>query len=412
MTETNWAGNHSFAADRLHRPRSVDELATIVASAQRVGTLGSRHSFTDIADAPAGDLVALDQMPRRFEVAPDRSTVTVSAHLTYAELAQRLEPQGLAVHNLASLPHITIAGAVATGTHGSGDRNGNLATSVVGLDILRSDGDIVTIRQADPDFDGSVVSVGALGTVISVTLATVPAFEVHQHVIEDVPWQALDESFDAVFASGYSVSAFCRFGRSIDQLWIKRLDSEPAPRETFGGRPATENRHPIIELPADNCTPQLGLVGPWSERLPHFRPEFSPNVGDELQSEYFVARGDGPSAVRAVRGIAHRLAPALLVSEIRTVAGDDLWLSPHQGRDSVGLHFTWRPDPGPVGVAVQAIETALAPFRARPHWGKVFTPGAFSMTGLYPHHDDFIGLAARLDPRGAFRNPWFDRVFG
>ncbi|MGI9598477.1 MAG: FAD-binding protein [Acidimicrobiales bacterium] len=410
MTEKNWAGNHTFTADRIHRPASLDELRGVVSNAERIRPLGSRHSFTDIADS--AELIGFDHLADRFEISADRSTVTTAAHITYGRLAATLEPHGLALHNLASLPHITIAGAIATGTHGSGDHNGNLATAVVGLELMTSAGETRTVNKGHPDFDGLVVSLGSAGIVTAVTLAVQPVFEVQQTVVEDVPWPAVEQSFDAVFSSGYSVSAFSRFGPTVAQLWLKTVADRPRTTELFGGRAATEDRHPIIELPADSCTAQLGRPGLWSDRLPHFRMEFSPNVGDEIQSEFFVARSDTGAAIEALRSIGDRLKPALMVSEIRTIAGDELWMSPHHRRDSVAFHFTWFADPAAAQAATELVEAALAPFDPRPHWGKVFTPGSYSMPDLYPRLGDFLELIDRYDHRRAFRNRWLDRVIG
>lgn len=407
VTSKNWAGNYTFTAEQHHQPGSLDELATIVAAAERIRPVGSRHSFTGIADSVAQ--VSLDGLPTRFDVAADRTTVTVSAHINYGRLATLLQAEGLAVHNMASLPQITIAGAIATGTHGSGDGNGNLATSVVAVEFLTSAGETVTVERGDEDFPGAVVSLGALGVLIAVTLAVQPAFEMRQMVIEEVPWQSFDD-FDSVFASAYSVSAFHQFGATIDQLWIKQLSEDDVPAPLFGGRLADEERHPLVGLPPTHCTPQLGRIGPWWDRLPHFRLESSPNAGDEIQSEFFVARGDGPAAIEALRSVGHRLTPALMVNEIRTVAGDELWMSPHYRRPSVALHFTWHSDPIPTRIAIEAVEEALLPFNPRPHWGKVFTPQRFPAAESYPELGRFLDLAERLDQRQAFRNRWFDEV--
>jgi xylitol oxidase len=390
VTLRNWAGNYAFGARELHRPRSLDELRRIVAGAPRVHVIGARHSFTGIGDSDA--LVSLEELPA--DVAYDGDTVTVGAALRYGDLAGELDARGLALHNLASLPHITVAGAVATATHGSGEGNGNLATAVAGLELVTSEGDVLRVARGDPDFGGMVVNLGALGAVTRVTLDVEPAYQVAQHVVEDVPWEALPD----VLGAAYSVSAFTRWD-VVDSLWVKRRVEQPLP--ALPGRPATVERHPSPGLDATGCTPQLGVPGPWAARLPHFRLEFTPSHGEEIQSEYFVARERAAEAIAAMREAGPAVRDVLQVSELRTVAADELWLSPQHGRATLGVHFTWVRDQPAVERALREVEAALLPLGATPHWGKLFlTPPAPERA------DDFRALARRLDARGAFRNAW------
>jgi xylitol oxidase len=410
MSETNWAGTHTYAAAALHRPASVEELQEIVAAAPQIRVLGSRHSFTDIADS--AELVSLEAMPAEVVFDHAAATVTVAGALRYGELAAALAPAGLALHNLASLPHISVAGAVATATHGSGDANGNLATAVAGLELVTSGGEIVSAARGAPGFEGMVVGLGALGAVTRLTLDVEPAYEVRQRVFEGLRWEALFERFDAVFGAGDSVSVFTRWGATTDQVWVKsRVADGPEEMhsELFGAVAATVDRHPILGLDAVSCTPQLGVPGGWADRLPHFRMGFTPSAGEEIQSEYLLPREHAMAAIEAIRGLASTIAPVLLVSEIRTVAADGLWMSGEQGRDTVAVHFTWRREPAAVRRALVALERALAPFGARPHWGKLFLAGAETVAPLYPRAGDFAALAERLDPRGAFRNAWLER---
>jgi xylitol oxidase len=381
-----------------------------VARAPRVRVLGSRHSFSAIADAD--ELVALDGLPADVVVDRDAGTVTCGAAMTYGELATALAAEGLALHNLASLPHISVAGAVATATHGSGDANGNLATAISGLELVTSTGDVVTASRGDDDFDGMVVGLGALGAVTRVALDVEPAYEVRQRVFEALNWDALYEHFDAITATGYTVSVFTRWGDAVDQVWVKsRVDDAPERTrgELFGAVAATVDRHPILGLDPVNCSRQLGVPGPWSDRLPHFRMGFTPSKGEEIQSEYQVPRAQAEAAIRAVHGLADTLRPVLQVSEIRTIAADGLWMSPQYGQATVGLHFTWTREPEAVARVLVDLEAALAPFQARPHWGKVFLADAATLAPLYERRDDFAALAERLDPRGAFRNAWLAR---
>jgi xylitol oxidase len=308
-----------------------------------------------------------------------------------------------------------VAGAVATATHGSGVGNGNLATAVAALEMVTSSGEIVRAQRGDPDFDGLVVGLGALGAVTRLTLDVEPAFDVRQDVFPGLRWAAFLEHFDEVMSAGYSVSAFTLFGETVDMVWVKsRTDAAgPVAGELFGAEPASVDLHPVIGLDPTPCTPQRGRPGPWFDRLPHFRMGFTPSAGEELQSEYLLPRGHAPAAIEALRGLADRIRPLLLTCEIRTVAADRLWLSTSYGRDSVALHFTWTRDQPAVEELLVALEGALAPFAARPHWGKVFIADASAIAPLYERHSDFVRVAQRLDPRGAFRNPWLEsRVLG
>jgi alditol oxidase len=411
----NWSGNYTYTAAEIHRPQSLEELTELVAGAPSLHALGSRHSFTGIGDAAA--LVSLERMPAPIEIDRVASTVRVGAQLTYAALAEALLAEGLALHNLASLPHISVGGAVATATHGSGDANGNLATAVRALELVTSDGRLVTIDGGDPRLPGAVVSLGALGVVVALTLAVQPTYDVRQDVYEGLGWDAVLQQFDAIMSCGDSVSIFHRFGEATEQLWVKQRlapgESGSAPAERFGAPAARGDHNPVWDGDPRNATPQGGVPGPWSERLAHFRSGFTPSAGAEIQSELFVARGDAVAALETLRGMADVIRPLLLVAEIRTVAADRLWLSPQYERDSIGLHFTWALRPDEVHVAWEAIESALAPLDARSHWGKLMTRNAAQIAAGYPRIDAFRELRDELDPRGAFVNDWLrERVLG
>ncbi|WP_428964185.1 FAD-binding protein [Micromonospora fluostatini] len=406
----NWAGNVRYTARRYHRPTSLDELRRLVAGSTRLRAVGSGHSFNTLGDT-AGDLVTLAGLPPTLRLDPERRTVTVAAALRYGDVATRLHAQGYALANLASLPHISVAGAVATGTHGSGPANGNLATAVAGLELVTADGDLLRVDRhtGGDEFAGMVVGLGALGVVTEVTLDVVPAFEVRQYVHHDLPRDALD----AALSAAYSVSAFTdwrspRFG----QVWRKQLAARPAPPPDWLGTTAADGpRHPVPGMPAENCTAQLGEPGPWHERLPHFRLGFTPSNGDELQSEYHLPRAAAAGALAALDPVADRIAAVLQVCELRTVAADRLWLSPNHGRDSVAVHFTWVGDPVAVAPVVAEVERRLAPFGPRPHWGKVFRLDPASIAATYPRWGDFAALLARLDPAGTFRTDLLDHLF-
>jgi xylitol oxidase len=406
MGTANWAGNLVYRAERVQRPTTVDELREIVARAPRVRVLGSRHCFNRIADSD--ELVTLDALPA--DIVVDGNAVSFAAGLRYGELAEALNERGLALPNLASLPHISVAGAVATATHGSGDRNGNLGTAVAALELLTSDGGAVRAARGDPDFDGIVVGLGALGALTRITLDVEPAYDVRQRVFEDLAWDALLENFDAIAAAGYSVSVFTQWGDTAGHVWVKQRVEEDEPDELFGARPATVEHHPIPGIDPVHCTPQLGVPGRWSDRLPHFRMGFTPSVGEELQSEFHVPRGHATAAIEVLRALGATMRPVLQVCELRTVAADRLWMSPQYGHDTLGIHLTWIKEPEAVERVLVELEAALAPFDARPHWGKVFA--ARGVGARYERCADFAALCERLDPRGAFRNEWLKEALG
>ena len=455
---TNWAGNIVFTAPDFYRPASLSQLQAVVARSARIRVLATGHSFNDMADSP-GAQVSLAAMPAGIEVDSAASLVKVPAGLSYAQLAGRLDARGLALRNLASLPHISVAGACATATHGSGPANQNLAAAVAGLTLVTAGGDLLELGRQDDWFGGAVVHLGALGVVVSLTLDVVPSFSVSQRVYEDLPLDVLDGHFAALMAAGYSVSLFTDWrAPRLTQIWIKqrlpapalapapvtpattapdpasasapdpasrprpRLRSRPdTPATTapeipsvtleswFTATPAPAPRNPVPGAPPDACTQQLGVPGPWYARLPHFRPDFQPSAGHELQSEYLLPASRAVPALHALSQIRDRVAAVLRICEIRVVAADQLWLSPCYQQDSVAFHFTWIPDTAAVLPVVTLMERQLAPFAPRPHWGKVFTTPPETLRSAYGRLPDFLALADRLDPTAKFRNPYIDR---
>ncbi|KAA1400242.1 FAD-binding protein [Aeromicrobium ginsengisoli] len=404
MTGTNWAGNLTYGASALLEPTSVGELCEIVAAAPRVRALGTRHSFNRIADTD-GVQVSVAALPALLEVDAAARTVTVSAGLRYGELVEELDRAGWALHNLASLPHISVAGAIATGTHGSGDHNGSLASSVAGLELVAADGTVLTARRGDPDFAGMVVSLGRLGVVTTVTLDIVTTFQVRQDVYEGVSWDAIAANLDAITSSAYSVSMFTDWGEAgAGQAWLKSRADVTPPADFFGAAPATRELHPLPDESAEFTTRQLGVPGAWWDRLPHFRLGFTPSNGEELQTEYLVPRHHALAAIDAVRALAPAIRPHLFVSELRTIAADDLWLSPSHDVDCLAIHFTWRMHVPEVTALLPTLDDALASFTARPHWGKVFQSDRERLDAAYPRIADFRALADGLDPNGKFSN--------
>jgi xylitol oxidase len=398
----NWAGNVTYSTDRILRPRSAAEAQAMVRDAATLRAVGTRHSFNLIADS-ADALLSTEQLSGIIEIGA--GTVTVEAGIRYGELSSVLHAQGLAVPNLASLPHISVGGAIATGTHGSGAANHSLAAAVSAIEVVTADGSISRLTRGDPDFDGAVVSLGALGLVVRASLDVVPQFELRQYVFENLPWSSAATDLDAILAGGYGVSLFTTWcASSVDQIWVKTKDELDPGSSYFGATPVKEPRSPVPGAPWENTTEQLGVPGPSHERLPHFRLGFTPSSGNELQSEYVVPREHGADALAELRRLGAVVAPLLFISEIRAVAADPLWLSPFYEQDSVAFHFTWKPRPDEVLAVLPQIEAALAPFKPRPHWGKLFVTSPAGLEAAYPKLPDFRRLKRGLDPGGKFRN--------
>ncbi|WP_277049966.1 D-arabinono-1,4-lactone oxidase [Ruania albidiflava] len=407
MAETNWAGCYSYTAQHLHQPDTVSAAQRIIAEATQIRALGSRHSFNDLADSP-GDLISLAALPADIHVDADAQVVSVAAGVRYGDLAAELDRSGWALATMASLPHIAVAGAIATATHGSGDRVGNLATAVVGLELISPEGDLITLDEDHPDLPGAAVHLGALGVVTRVRLRIEPSYQVAQYVINDVPWEHALGHFDELTGAAYSVSLFTRWHADVvDQVWLKSRTGQVS---LPVGVAATAAQHPIRGIDPTFATDQLGVAGPWFDRLPHFRLEFAPSAGEEIQAEYLVPREHAVAAIGAVREVAAQITPLLQVCEVRTIAADELWLSMAQGQDTVALHFTFDPRPEEVRALLPLLEEALQPFRTRPHWGKWFALGADRLAELYPRLEDFRDLACRYDPQGKFHNTFLQRT--
>lgn len=431
---TTWARNFRYNAREIRRPTTLEELHDAVTTGGRIRALGSRHSFNNVADTTGTHILVDALNDGRAPVEVDHTTMTasVAGGLRYGEASIALQAQGVALEAMASLPHISVAGAVATATHGSGDRSANLAAAVVGLELMTANGELRVLGQDHPDLPGAVVSLGALGIVTRVVLDVVPTYDVRQDVYLDLGWEALAEHFDDVTASATSVSLFTRWGSGgIDQVWQKSAVSAGGSRDDglrgtgtgvvadsdgcWGARAASVAMHPLPGVSAVACTEQLGLPGPWNQRLPHFKLEHTPSNGEELQSEFLVPRRFAAGAIEAMRGIADVVQPLLQVTEIRTVAADNLWMSPANRETTgdagvVGFHFTWLPAQAEVEAVLPVIESALAPFDARPHWGKVFTEDVRDVVGRYPRFGDYRALVERYDPEGRFRGGYVERM--
>ena len=416
---TNWAGNLEYSTENLCPATSVEQVRQFVKTQNKFKVLGTRHCFNKIADS-TNQFLSYKAPDEIISLDSQAHTVTVAANVTYGHLAPYLHSKGFALHNLASLPHISVAGSCSTATHGSGDNNGNLATAVSALEFVTANGDLLKLsRQNDGEkFTGAVVSLGALAVITKVTLQIQPTYMMRQYVYENLPLAQLKDHFDAIEASAYSVSLFTDWQKQrFNEVWVKSRTEKgqafDAPPEFYGAKLATRNLHPIAELSAENCTEQMGVPGPWYERLPHFKMGFTPSAGKELQSEYFVPRPHAVEAILAIERLRDQITPHLLISEIRVIAADDLWMSPCYQQPCATIHFTWKQDWPAVSKLLPVIEKELRPFNARPHWGKLFSIPPAELKSTYKKLPDFIELCRTYDPQGKFRNDFLNtNIFG
>lgn len=409
----NWAGNYQYRAKQLYEPATIEEIVKSVKSCPKIRPLGACHSFNGIADSTTNQ-ISLKRFDK-ISVDTAKKTVTVGAGVKYGQLAPVIDAKGFAVHNLASLPHISVVGACATATHGSGIKNGNLSTAVCGLELVNGKGELVTLtsEKDSEHFSGVAVALGAMGVVTSITLRLLPTFQAKQYVFENLPFSELEHNLNTIFSAGYSVSLFTDWQNSrATQVWIKqRANDSNRPGDTFFGATAAKHKlHPLADHPAESCTEQLGVPGPWYERLPHFRMNFTPSSGAELQTEYFVPREHGYQAIRAVERLRKRITPHLFITELRTIAADDIWMSPCYKRDALAIHFTWKPEWPQVKPLLPAIEEALKPFEARPHWAKLFTMQPSRLQAQYSKLADWKELAKSMDPEAKFRNEFLSEA--
>ncbi|MDX8044396.1 FAD-binding protein [Gracilibacillus sp. S3-1-1] len=414
MKKTNWAGNYTYSTTNWHEPGSVEEVQHLVKDCPKLRVIGSRHSFNGIADSNQ-HIISIKKLNKIIELDKENQTVTVEGGVIYSNLSRYLEEHGFALANLASLPHISVAGACATATHGSGDNNRCLSDSIISMDIVTANGEIVHFSHEKnlEELRGAAVSLGGLGIITKLTLEIIPSYQVSQFVFNDLPFAQLENHLDDILSSAYSVSLFTNWaGDYIHQAWLKKqhVDKEEIVElaDLFGALPATANSHPIPGVEAINCTEQMGIPGPWFDRLPHFRIDFTPSNGDELQSEYLVPREYAVKAIAAMREIGEELAPLLHASEIRSIAADELWMSPFYQQDAIGIHLTWKDNWKAVQQVLPKIEKQLKPFNARPHWGKLFTMPKEEVQSLFENLPKFRQLLEQYDPDGKFRNDFLE----
>lgn len=413
---TNWAGTIAYEARERYAPTSVEQVQQLVrdaaAAGRRVRVVGTRHTFNDLTDTD-GVHLSLRDLPRVLRLTPEGDGVVIDGGATYTEVNRFLAQHDRALANLASLPHITVAGAIATATHGSGDAQPSLASAVRSLTHVTPTGALHTISRGEPGFERYPVHLGLFGPVVELTLDVVPAFTVATTVYEGLSYDVAVEHLDELTHDLYSFSLAPNWadgGRSL--LFAKRLAGQAAPHEWFGATAARSPRHPSPGADTAAVTEQLGAAGPSSKRLTHFRSEFEPSVGDEIQSEYLVPRRHARAALRALPDFSGVFAQLAHSMEIRTVAGDDLPASPFHAGDTLAVHVTWRRDPARVAAFLPQLESALEAFDARPHWGKAFVTSPERLRQLFPRLPEVDDEARRHDPDGVFRNRWIERVVG
>jgi alditol oxidase len=412
---SNWAGNLTYTARNVHYPSTVTEVQELVKRLNKCTALGSRHSFNKIADSTENQ-ISLQNLNRIVSLDRSSHTVTVEAGMRYGELSPYLHENGYALNNLASLPHITVAGACATATHGSGITNGNLSTAVSAIEFINASGDVIVLsKDKNPEqFYGAVVALGAIGIVTKVTLDLQPTFNMKQFVYRNMPMEELKNNFSSIMANGYSVSMFTDWNnRNINEVWIKSKvdanDTADAPSTLHGASIATRNMHPVESQSAENVTDQMGVAGPWYERMPHFKMGFRPSSGKELQSEYFVPIEQGYEAMMAVEELSEEITPHLFISEIRTIQKDSFWLSPCYKKHCVSIHTTWKQEVDTVNELLPLLEKQLAPFNPMPHWAKLFALPPAVLQSRIEKLADFRQLADQYDPNGKFRNEFLNR---
>ena len=415
----NWAGNIEYSTDKLYFPESVEQVQQIVKKYDKLKVLGTRHCFNRIADS-TDQMISLKNLDQVISLDAKALTVTVGSGIKYGQLGPYLHEKGFALHNLASLPHISVAGACTTATHGSGVKNGNLSTAVAAIEIVAADGSLVQLsREKDGEnFLAAVVGLGALGVITKVTLDIQPTYMVRQDVYENLSFDQLKNHFDEILSAGYSVSLFTDWqNQNCSEVWIKSRVAEGIPfgwkDDFFGAKAATKNLHPIITLSAENCTEQMGVPGPWYDRLPHFRMGFTPSSGKELQAEYFVPYRHGMEAILAIGRLAKQVGPQLFISEIRTIAADNLWMSPCYKEPCMTIHFTWKQNWPEVSKLLVIVEKELEPFNPKPHWGKLFMMSPKKLQSRYEKLAAFKQMINHYDPNGKFRNKFLDtNIYG
>jgi L-gulono-1,4-lactone dehydrogenase len=430
----NWAGTAAATPARWAQPRSEAEIAVAVKEAAAAGlqvrALGSGHSFTPAA---ATDGLALDLSLWTGITAADPQTglVTVRSGTTLRALNAVLDEFGLAMANLGDIDAQTIAGALSTGTHGTGARLGGLATQVEALDLVLADGSLVTCSaSARPElFAAARVGLGALGVVTAVTLRCVPSFTLTADE-RPMPVEQVIEQFDTLAgANDHFEFYWFPYGRKALVKRNNRLPAEgrsPAPAPMPGWRRVWEFE--VVENAAFGTLCRLGRAVPrlipalgrlssaaLSARTygdASHRVFVTPRRVRFVESEYAVPRESLAGVLAELRRAVPRLAePVMFPVEVRVAAADDIWLSTAYGRDTayIAIHQY-------AGLPYRAyfdlFESVVAQVAGRPHWGKLHSLDAGRLSPLYPRFGDFLGVRAQVDPENRFGNPYLSRVLG
>jgi L-gulono-1,4-lactone dehydrogenase len=425
----NWAGDQSCAPAACERPAGIDELrAAIVRAAERdrsVRVVGSGHSFSDIA-CTDGLMLSLDRLTDVLDLDRASGLVRVQAGITIRELSLALHEHGLALENVGDIDAQTVAGAISTATHGTGAGLRNLAAQVSELTLVLADSSTLTCSaQSDPEvWRAARVGLGALGAIAEVTLRCVPAFTLHG-VDASAPLAEVLERFEQL-AQGNDHFEFFTFPHSEVALTRtnNRTERPPRPRgrlSAYANDVLLTNRAFELFCRAGRRFPAqiprlnrlvTALAGR-RERVDRSAAIFaSPRLVRFTEMEYALPRADTPTAVRRVLELIQRRGFAVpFPIEVRTVAGDDAFLSTAYGRDSgfVAVHMyrgmEWEP-------YFRAVEVIMDELGGRPHWGKRHFQNAATLRPRYPEWDRFQAVRARLDPQGRFANEWTERVLG
>ncbi len=410
----NWARNLEFSAGEFLEINSISQLQEVINNSDKVKVLGTGHSFSPIADT-SGSLISIKKLDPEIHIDSKMQTVSVSAGTSYAQLARYLEANGWALENLASLGEITVAGAIMTGTHGSGSSNTVLSNAVVEIEMILASGEKLLLNQQNlEEFNGFIVSFGALAVFTRLKLKIVKSFSIKQIVYENITSKSVSEYFDEIFDNAYSVSYFNSWAKnSTGQIWMKFLsdkDTSTLPKNAFGGNLAVANQHPVKVNDPSTCTEQMGAPGKWLYRLPHFKLDSSPASGDEVQTEYLVDRKYVKEYIEELSLIGDEIADKVYATEIRTIKADNLWLSGAYERPTVGFHFTWKKS-ADIETFLPKIEQILGQNGGRPHWGKLFSTNKNQLITRYPKFSNFQQLLKKYDPDGKFRNQFIDRYF-
>lgn len=396
----NWGGNFNYSTQNIQYPRSVAEVQQIVKNAGKLRVVGSRHSFSKIADSECTMLSTIG-LNKIIGINGSIPSVTVQGGLTYTDLLTSLNTAGFALPNLASLAEISVGGAASTNAHGTGVANQALANHIRSMEIVLANGSLLTIGPNDPRLKGMAAGLGAFGVVTQLELKLVPAFNITTYTYVNMPVQNSYENFAALQNMGFGVLLVNMF--TAPDAWniaivYARSDANNTAMLTsnlFGGTLVSQTTQPSYL--ALLSIAQIGLSGV---------------DGNEIQTEYFVPISKAVEAIKAVTAVANstNIFPSLATAfVIRTIASDDLWMSEYYGNDTmVAIHFSWQNNVTAVEAVLPQLERAMIPYGARPHWGKMFTMEPEDFLPHYPKVNEFKKLAEQLDPKGKFRNEFLE----